>query len=69
MDRILVQSSNLVSVGYEASTKIMEVEFQTGAVYRYHDIPANLYQSLMATRSKGQFFHDYIMNQYEFEEV
>jgi len=69
MDRILVQSSNIISVGYDLSARIMEVEFQSGGVYQYHGIPEDIYQSLMTAHSKGQYFHDNIMNQYDFEEV
>lgn len=69
MDRILVQSSNLIAVGYDAGTRVMEVEFQSGAIYHYHEVPRSIYQSLMAAQSKGQYFHDHIMNQYNFEEM
>lgn len=69
MDRILVHSSNIISVGYDLTARIMEVEFQSGGVYQYHDIPEDIYQSLMTAHSKGQYFHDNIMNQYDFEEV
>lgn len=69
MDRILVDSSNLVSVGYDVPSGLLEVEFRSGGVYQYHDIPEDIYQSLMTAHSKGQYFHDNIMNQYDFEEV
>jgi hypothetical protein len=69
MDRILVQSSNLVSVGYDESTQILEVEFQTGKVYQYHDVPKDVYQELMTASSKGEYFHDNVMGQYNFHEV
>ena len=69
MDRILVNSSNIITVGYDNAAKILEVEFQSGKVYQYMDVPEDLYQSLMAAPSKGQYFHDHIMNQYDFTEV
>jgi hypothetical protein len=69
MDRILVHSSNIISVGYDTNSHIMEVEFQSGSVYQYFDISEDLYQSLMTAHSKGQYFHDNIMNQYDFEEL
>ncbi|HSX17188.1 MAG TPA: KTSC domain-containing protein [Patescibacteria group bacterium] len=69
MDRILVNSSNLITVGYDAASKMLEVEFQSGKVYQYMNVPESLYQDLMTSTSKGQFFHDNIMNQYDFTEV
>ena len=69
MDRILVQSTNLVSAGYDAAAQILEVEFLTGKVYQYHGVPLAVYQSLMAAHSKGEYLHDNILNRYDFQEV
>jgi len=69
MDRILVNSSNLISVGYDHEAQVLEVEFQSGSVYRYLQVPPELYQDLMTAGSKGRYFHDHIMNQYDFAEV
>ena len=69
MDRILVDSSNLVAVGYDKVNQVLEIEFRSGSVYHYIDVPDDKYQGLMSAVSKGQYFHDNIINQYEFEEV
>lgn len=69
MDRILVNSSNLVSVGYEKETQALEVEFQSGNVYRYLNVPETMYQGLMTASSKGEYFHDHILKEFDFEEV
>jgi hypothetical protein len=69
MDRILVQSSNLVSVGYDAAARLLEVEFVTGKTYQYHDVPLDVYQGLMSASSKGEYLHDNILNRYEFQEI
>ncbi|HEV7453762.1 MAG TPA: KTSC domain-containing protein [Candidatus Saccharimonadales bacterium] len=69
MDRLLVNSTNIITVGYDADSKTLEVEFQSGKIYQYSDVPEDIYQELMAASSKGQFFHDNVMNQYDFTEV
>jgi transglutaminase/protease-like cytokinesis protein 3 len=69
MDRILVKSSNIVSAGYNAQTKRLEIEFQSGNTYQYLDVPEMVYQDLMTASSKGEFFHDNILKEYDFEEV
>jgi hypothetical protein len=69
MNRILVQSSNLVSIGYDVAAQLLEVEFATGKVYQYHDVPAEVYQALMSASSKGEYLHDAILNRYDFQEV
>ena len=46
MDRTPVSSSNLASVGYDPSTKTLEIEFNDGAVYQYDDVPESEYTGL-----------------------
>ncbi|TKJ43715.1 KTSC domain-containing protein [candidate division TA06 bacterium B3_TA06] len=55
MKRIPVQSSNLVSVGYNRSTQVLEVEFHGGRIYQYFGVPLALYDGLMNAPSKGQY--------------
>lgn len=58
MERVGVVSGNLLSVGYDPDTKELEVEFHTGAIYRYKDVPAYVFDDLMGSyiKSKGQYF-------------
>jgi len=60
MKRIPVDSSNLVSVGYEPSTRTLEIEFKGGAVYQYPNIDPKLYKGLISAESKGKFFNFFI---------
>ena len=56
MDRTKVVSSNLASVGYDAKTKTLEVEFNGGAIYQYFDVPSHVYTGLLFSLSVGKFF-------------
>jgi non-ribosomal peptide synthetase component F len=69
MNRTPVNSSNLRSVGYTSNTRILEIEFNTGTVYEYYDVPENIYQQLMAASSHGKFFHAYIKNVYNYKQL
>jgi hypothetical protein len=69
MDRLIVNSSNLITVGYDDAVGTLEVEFQSGKVYQYMNVPAQIYQGLMTASSKGEFFHDHILKQYDFVEA
>lgn len=60
MERVPVQSSNLVSVGYEAETLTLEIEFHHGSVYQYYGVPAEIHDGLINAGSKGTFFHQSI---------
>ncbi len=64
MRRIPVSSSNLVSVGYDSDSRILEVEFRQGAVYQYSNVPASIHDGLMDAASHGSYFHDHIRDKY-----
>ena len=64
MKREAVESSNLKSVGYSFENKLLEVEFQNGAIYQYVDVSAATHNSLMAAASKGGYFNQFIKDKY-----
>ena len=55
MRRRPVQSSNIAAVGWE--DEVLEVEFVSGHVYSYHDVPESEYQALLGADSIGQHLH------------
>ncbi|ACM58352.1 hypothetical protein HALDL1_03820 [Halobacterium sp. DL1] len=69
MDRTSVSSSNLRSVGYNQDDQILEIEFNSGGVYRYFSVPANIHTDLMNASSHGKCFHSNIKNVYQYEQV
>jgi len=60
MDRTRVSSSNLASVGYDAQTQTLEIEFLNGGIYQYYSVPENRYTGLMSASSKGEYFDAFI---------
>lgn len=66
MDRNPVASSNIASVGYDEATQTLEVEFLSGAIYQYYNVPVNMFDQLMKEPSKGRFLNAYIKNAYPF---
>ncbi|MGI8402715.1 MAG: KTSC domain-containing protein [Gemmatimonadaceae bacterium] len=62
MDRIAVNSSELVSVGYDSTSCVLEVEYMTGAVYTYLDVPRSVHAELMSATSHGKYFNQYVRN-------
>jgi DNA helicase HerA-like ATPase len=64
MERELVDSSTVLSIGYEPTTNTLEVEFKSGGLYQYYNVPEPIYEELMASNSKGKFLHEYIKPAY-----
>lgn len=69
MDRVRVSSSNLRSVGYDPIESILEVEFRTGAIYRYFNVPDHKFGGLLAAGSKGRYLHNHIKGRYRYRRV
>ena len=69
MNRESVESSDLNSVGYDPSTKTLEIEFHSGGIYQYFDVPENIHSELMSAPSKGKYFHKFIKNVYRYQKV
>ena len=69
MKRVPVSSSNIGSVGYDAQSNTLEVEFNDGSVYQYFSVPAAEHQGLMAAGSHGQYLASNIKGTYRYERL
>lgn len=64
MNRVIVNSRTLKSVGYDPQAKTLEVEFHDGDVYQYFNVPAIVHRDLLAASSIGQYFTFFIKTTY-----
>ena len=64
MERIRVRSSNISSIGYDADSRTLEVEFNSGSIYQYSQVPEMVYDGLMGARSYGTYFNGNIRDNY-----
>lgn len=60
MWRERIRSEALRSVGYDPDERILEIEFASGLVYRYFDVPQDVYEGLMTAPSHGEYFARHI---------
>jgi hypothetical protein len=64
MLRIELDSTSLYTVGYLARQALLELEFKSGAIYRYLAVPATTYRGLLGAESKGAYFNCHIRNRF-----
>lgn len=69
MERKSVDSSNIKSIGYDEGSSTLEVEFHSGSIYQYFDVPLNIYNELREAGSKGQYFAKQIKGYFRFAKV
>jgi lysyl-tRNA synthetase class 2 len=61
------QSAVIKSFDYDADKQILRVEFGSGSIYQYHDVPESIYQELKASPSVGQYFNANIRDKFGFD--
>lgn len=62
---LLKSTSNVIrSFDYDSNTQILRVEFNSGSIYKYYDVPAKVYQELKSAPSVGQYFNTHIREKY-----
>jgi hypothetical protein len=69
LERQAVKSVILRSVGYDESTKILEIEFHSGLVYQYSGVPPKVYTDLMRSREMGKYFSEKVRTQFRTKQV
>jgi hypothetical protein len=67
MQRERVDSSAMVSVGFDAQTNTLEIEFPSGEVCCYFVVPQSVYKQLVAAESLGTYFMHAIRDRYRCE--
>jgi hypothetical protein len=61
-----VESTTLVTVGYDEAQELLQLEFCSRAVYLYSGVPAAVHQALLAAPSKGRYFNQAIRGRFPY---
>ncbi|NEO01878.1 MAG: lysine--tRNA ligase, partial [Moorea sp. SIO3I7] len=65
----LLKSTSAVikSFDYDVDKKILRLEFNNGSIYKYRDVPEEIYNGLKDNPSIGQYFNTHIREKYGFD--
>ena len=66
---VSVESSTLATVGYDQASGLLELAFQSGAIYQYCGVPGAVHEELLEAPSKGRYFNRWIRGQYPYAQV
>jgi len=64
MERRKVSSDKIRSVGYDAGSQTLEIEFTDGRINQYLRVPTETHRRLMAAPSIVSYFRDHIEDDY-----
>lgn len=67
--RVPVVSTSIRSVGYDEGADALEIEFRSGGVYRYLDVPRNAFEDLLRADSHGRYFHEHVRGEYDYRRI
>lgn len=68
-EMIVVQSSNIESVGYDKVDQEVYVRFLNGSVYVYRGVPLHDFEGLRDAPSVGSYLHRNFKNVYAYERI
>jgi hypothetical protein len=64
-----VESSMMSRVEYDEDASELDSTFKSGKIYRYREVPPDIYSDLFDAESKGEFFNEKIKDAFDFVEV
>ena len=64
-----VISSSLRQVGFNAMSRTLRIEFKTGSIWEYLQVPATEHEKLMKAESPGGYFHSHIRNRFQSRKI
>ena len=64
-----VDSAIIAAIGYNKESQDLYIRFNTGRIYKYSEVPPELYQQFEEAESQGKFFHQHIRNTYQTQEI
>lgn len=69
MQRLPVESSDIVSIGYDDKDRLLEIEFHGGRIYQYREVEPETYHHFMRAESYGLFFNASINGRYRYKRI
>jgi len=69
MERKRLNASNIRSAGYDARSRVLEIEFSNGGITQYTGVSEEIYRRLMNAPSPGSYFQDEIEESFNAKRV
>jgi hypothetical protein len=66
MERKEVESSVIGALGH---ARVLEIQFESGRIYQYIDVPEDIYNAMLASDSKGKYFNQHIRGKFSYQEI
>ena len=64
-----VASTMASAIGYDSENEVLQIEFNSGAVYQYSDIDEDTFEDLYASDAIGRYYNQYIKGKYQSQRI
>ncbi|MCJ8278666.1 MAG: KTSC domain-containing protein [Rivularia sp. ALOHA_DT_140] len=64
-----VASTMASAIGYDSENEVLQIEFNSGAVYQYSDIDEDTFEDLYSSDAIGRYYNQYIKGKYQSERI
>jgi hypothetical protein len=69
MNRVPLESTAVRSAGYDEASFTLEIEFNSGRIYQYDNVPVSVFEWLVRTSNKGSYVARMINPRYAYRDV
>ena len=69
MNSSVVESTTLATVAYDDVRELLQLEFQSRAIYQYFGVPPAVHQALLQAPSMGSYFNRVIRGRFSYAVV
>lgn len=64
-----VASTMASAIGYDSDNEVLQIEFNSGAVYQYSDIDEDTWEDLNSSNALGKYYNQYIKGKYQSQRI
>jgi hypothetical protein len=64
-----VESITLSVVAYDEAREVLRLQFRSGAIYEYSDVPAGVHAALLNAPSRGGYFNQSIRGRFRYRAI
>ena len=69
MNVTAVESTTLAIVAYDRTRELLQLEFNSRALYQYFGVPATVHEELLRAPSKGSYFNQTIRGKFPYRRI
>jgi KTSC domain len=69
MNVTAVESSTLATIAYDRTRELLQLEFNSHALYQYFGVPATVHEALLRAPSKGSYFNQAIRGKFPYRRI